>query len=58
MFDAHMSNAIHLEGNTEYVVLIRAVADDERAKRFRLQQLLGHLTANWAPVPAILQINE
>lgn len=57
MFDAHMSNnAIHFEGNTEYVVLIRAVTDDERATRFRLQQFLRHLTANRAPVPAILQI--
>lgn len=53
MFDANVNDiAVQFEGQTEDVVLIRTIANDKRAFRFVLQQLLGLLAGDRAPVPA------
>lgn len=55
MFDANVADiAIEPEGEGENVVVVAAVAHQERAIRFVSQQPLGGFARQWTPVPPVV----
>lgn len=56
LLDAHVPyTVVQLEAQREDVMIVRAVAHYERTIWLIGEHLLGRLTGQWTPVPAILQ---